>query len=238
MGIGASTVWWWRSRPVLAARYRTIALDNRGAGRSDVPPGPYSVALMACDAAAVLNAAGVERAHVLGVSMGGMIAQEFALQYPERVLSLVLGCTAAGGPKAVRADAQAVQVLTARSAMTPEEAESAMVPFMYDPGTPRERIEEDFEKKRPWYPTPQGYGAQLQSVFTWQSYDRLLQITAPTLVIHGQNDKLVPAGNGELIASRIPGAELVLIPNANLLFTTDQPEASHAAVLGFLARHS
>src|SRR5579859_5674192 len=95
MGLGATSDWWWRTRPPLTARYRTIALDNRGAGRSDVPPGPYSIPQMASDAAAVLDAAGIESAHVFGVSMGGMIAQEFALQHPQRVWSLILGCTAA-----------------------------------------------------------------------------------------------------------------------------------------------
>jgi 3-oxoadipate enol-lactonase len=102
MGLSYPSYMWHRSRPVLANSYRTIALDNRGVGQSDVPPGIYSIALMASDAAAVMDAAGVESAHVFGVSMGGMIAQEFALQYPSRVRSLILGCTAAGGPHAVQ----------------------------------------------------------------------------------------------------------------------------------------
>ena len=84
MGLGYPSYLWHRTRPVLNKRYRTIALDNRGSGQSDAPAGPYSIALMASDAAATLEAAGVERAHVFGLSMGGMIAQEFALQYPER----------------------------------------------------------------------------------------------------------------------------------------------------------
>ena len=96
MGLGYTSDMWYRVRPALSAEYGTIALDNRGVGRSDMPPGPYSMALMASDAAAVLNAAGVESAHVFGVSMGGMVAQEFALQFPQRVRSLILGCTAAG----------------------------------------------------------------------------------------------------------------------------------------------
>src|ERR1700729_3324124 len=114
MGLGYPSAMWHRTRPALSDFYRTIALDNRGAGQSDVPAGPYSIALMASDAAAVLDAAGVPSAHVFGVSMGGMIAQEFALQYPKRVRSLVLGCTAAGGPTAVRADAEATQMLMTR----------------------------------------------------------------------------------------------------------------------------
>lgn len=238
MGLGATSDWWWRTRPLLAARYRTIALDNRGAGRSDVPAGPYPMAVMASDAAAVLNAAGGERAHVIGVSMGGMIAQEFALQYPGRVLSLVLGCTAPGGPNAVRAEAAAIQLLTSRANMTPEQAEEAVIPFIYDAATPRARIEEDLVVRRPWYPKPEGYTAQLMGIFAWQAYDRLGQISAPTLVIHGTNDRLVPAGNGELIAARIPGAQLVLIPAAGHLFTTDQPEAAHAAMMRFLGEQA
>src|SRR4029077_11618638 len=111
MGLGWASNMWHRTRPVLTAHYRTIAFDNRGAGRSDVPPGPYSIALLASDAAAVLDAANVERAHVLGASMGGMIARDFALQSPKRVPSLILGCTAAGGPRAVQADPQAIQLL-------------------------------------------------------------------------------------------------------------------------------
>jgi len=235
MGLGASSDWWWRTRPVLAARHRTLAFDNRGAGRSDAPPGPYSIPLMAADAAAVLDAAGAERAHIVGVSMGGMIAQEFALQYPERALSLILGCTSPGGPNAVRAEASAIQLLTGRPKMTAEQAEEAVIPFIYDASTPRSRIEEDLAVRRPWYPTPQAYAAQLAAIFAWQAFDRLARITAPTLVIHGACDRLIPAANSELIAARIPGAKLVLITQAGHLFTTDQPEAAHRAVLEFLA---
>src|SRR5262245_29248257 len=82
MGLGLASVMWFRTRPILAARYRTIALDNRGVGRSDVPAGPYPISLMATDAAAVMDSSGCDSAHIYGVSMGGMIAQEFALQYP------------------------------------------------------------------------------------------------------------------------------------------------------------
>jgi pimeloyl-ACP methyl ester carboxylesterase len=234
MGLSYPSYMWHRTRPVLAARYQTIALDNRGIGRSDVPPGPYSIALMASDAAAVLDAAGIESAHLFGVSMGGMIAQEFALQYPTRVRSLILGCTAAGGPTAVRADAEATQMLMTREKMTPEQAAEAPVPFIYDAATPRERIDEDISIRRPWFPRPEAYAAQLQGIIAWEAYSRLSRITAPTLVIHGENDRLVPPGNGKLIADRIPGAKLVMIPHASHLFLTDQKEISHHAILEFL----
>jgi pimeloyl-ACP methyl ester carboxylesterase len=235
MGLGYPSAMWYRTRPGLLASYRTIALDNRGAGQSDVPPGPYSIALMASDAAAVLDAAEVASAHVFGVSMGGMIAQEFALQYPERVQSLILGCTAAGGPNAQRAEPAAVEMLKARTWMSREQATEAAIPFIYDTATPRHLIDEDIAQRQPWPTSPGGYLAQLQAILAWESFSRLPQITAPTLVIHGRTDRLVPVGNGESIAARIPGAQLVLIERASHLFSTDQPQAAEKAVFEFLA---
>jgi pimeloyl-ACP methyl ester carboxylesterase len=234
MGLAYPSQMWYRTRPFLASRYLTLALDNRGVGRSDVPAGPYPIALMASDAAAVLDAAGIDSAHVFGVSMGGMIAQEFVLRYPKRVLSLILGCTAAGGPTAVRAEPEAVQMLMTRDKMSPEQAAEAAVPFIYDSATPRERIDEDIAIRRPWFPRPEAYKAQLQGILAWEAYGRLSGIATPTLVIHGERDRLVPPGNAKLIAERIPGAKLVMIPHASHLFFTDQPEVSHRAILQFL----
>jgi 3-oxoadipate enol-lactonase len=234
MGLGWSSNMWHRTRPVLAASYHTIAFDNRGAGRSDVSPGPYTIALLASDAAAVLDAAGVERAHILGASMGGMIAQEFALQYPDRVQSLILGCTAAGGPRAVQADADAIQLLFRRDS-NPEERAKAAVPFIYDSGTPRERIDQDLAVLSEWYPNAEGYTAQLQGILAWEADSRLGNIKTPTLVIHGENDRLVPAANGRLIAERIPGARLIMLPHASHIFMTDQPAAANDAFLEFLS---
>jgi 3-oxoadipate enol-lactonase len=233
MGLSYPSYMWHRSRPTLAKRFRTVALDNRGVGQSDAPPGIYSIALMASDAAAVLDAAGIESAHVFGVSMGGMIAQEFALQYPNRVRSLMLGCTAAGGPHAVQAEPEALQAVLRRD-VTPEQAKETIIPFIYDAATPRERIDEDMAIRMKWYPTPQGYMGQLQGIFGWEAYSRIAQIAVPTLVIHGETDRLVPAANGRLIAEQIPGAKLVLIPNASHIFETDQPAAAQNAVLEFL----
>jgi pimeloyl-ACP methyl ester carboxylesterase len=167
--------------------------------------------------------------------MGGMIAQEFALQYPKRVRSLILGCTAAGGPQAVRAEPEVTQLLMSRGNLTPEEAAEATVPFIYDSATSREPIDEDLAMRKDWFPRPEAYLAQLQGILSWEAYSRLSQISAPTLVIHGESDRLVPAGNGKLIAERIAGAKLVMLPHAGHIFTTDQPEAAHHAILEFLA---
>jgi len=234
MGLGWTSAMWHRTRPILVKQYRTVALDNRGVGRSDAPTGPYSIALMASDAAAVLDAAGIERAHIFGVSMGGMIAQELALQYPDRVRSLILGCTAAGGPHAVRADSEVLQALFRRG-LTPDEFAESMNPFIYHPSTPRELVEEDMILRRKWYPTDIGFLAQLQGIMGWEAYSRLPRIAAPTLVVHGDSDRLIPPANGDLIAKRIPEAKLVLIPNASHIFSTDRPAVTHCPVLEFLS---
>jgi 3-oxoadipate enol-lactonase len=237
-GLSYPSYMWHRARPPLAQNFRTVAFDNRGIGQSDAPPGIYSIALMASDAAAVLDAAGVTSSHVFGVSMGGMIAQEFALQYPQRVRSLILGCTNAGGPHVVRPAPEVLQILT-RQAMTPEESKEAMIPFIYDPSTPRERIDEDMAIRMQWYPTPQGYLGQLQGILQWEAYSRIAQITAPTLIIHGETDQLIPVANARLIAERIAGAKLALLPRASHIFETDQPGVAIRLINEFLAaRHA
>jgi len=236
MGLGYPAVMWHRTRPTLAAEFRTIALDNRGVGKSDVPAGPYPIPLMASDAAAVLYAAGVERAHVYGVSMGGMIAQEFALQYPGRVRSLVLGCTSPGGPHAVKPEREVVDFLTTPQPGA-EDALEASVPFIYDSHTPRALIDEDIALRKQWLPKAAAYFAQLQGVVAWEAYSRLDQINVPTLVIHGESDRLIPCANAKLIADRIRGAELRLIPNAGHIFATDQNELTVNTVLEFLKKH-
>jgi pimeloyl-ACP methyl ester carboxylesterase len=153
-------------------------------------------------------------------------------------LSLILGCAAAGGPTAVRAEAEAIQMLRTRNQMSPEQAAEATVPFIYDPATPREWIDEDIAIRRPWFPTPEGYLGQLQGILAWEAYSRLTQIVAPTMVIHGESDRLVPPGNANLIAERIPGAKLIMIPRASHLFLTDQPEVALRTILDFLAAES
>ena len=190
MGLGYPSYLWHRMRPVLNERYRTIALDNRGSGQSDTPAGPYPIALMASDAAAALDAAGVESAHVFGLSMGGMIAQEFALQYPARVRSLILGCTAPGGPNAVRAEKQVTEVLMARN-MSPEEAARAMHGLLF-----MMRQRRSIAWKKIWRFVANGSPSRKD---TWRrcreslpgSYSRIgRRIAICTLVIHGLLDQL------------------------------------------------
>src|SRR5215472_9121155 len=234
IGLGYASCMWHRVRPALAQHYRTLASDNRGVGLSDVPSGPYSIATMAADAAAVLDAAGVAAAHVFGVSMGGMIAQEFALQFPARTRSLILGCTSPGGYSAIRAENKVIDILQVRG-MTPEQARTAILPYIYDASTQQTLIDEDVNLRRNWLPSPQGYAAQLQAIRAWGAYSRIAQITAPTLIIHGRSDGLIPAGNGELIARRIPGATLVVLEHASHMFLTDQTVRAMQEILAFLS---
>ena len=234
MGLGYASCMWHRARPTLAQQYRTLAFDNRGVGLSDVPPGPYSIATMAADAAGVLDAADVASAHVFGVSMGGMIAQEFALQFPARTRSLILGCTSPGGSSAIRAESKVIDILLGRG-MTPEQARTAILPYIYDASTQQALIDEDVNLRRNWLPSPEGYTAQLQAIRAWGAYSRIAQITAPTLVIHGRSDGLIPAGNGELIARRIPGASLVVLEHAGHMFLTDQTVRAMKEILAFLS---
>ncbi len=235
-GLGTSAHLWHRSRPVFANHYRTIALDNRGVGRSDVPAGIYSIASMAADVNGVLDAAGVGTAHIFGVSMGGMIAQELALRYPQRVRSLILGCTTAGEPTgshAVPPEPDVLMALMRRSASA-EESNETFKPLLYDAGTPCERVNEDMAIRVRWYPTAEGYMGQLQGVSGWDSYDRLGNLQVPTLVIHGEGDRLIPCANARILAGRIAGAQLALIPDAGHMFWTDQPAVVHARILAFL----
>jgi pimeloyl-ACP methyl ester carboxylesterase len=234
MGLGATHEWWYRVRPPLATRCRTIVFDNRGAGRSDVPAGPYSIVQMADDAAAVLDAAGVESAHVFGASMGGYIAQELALRHPARVRSLALGCTSCGGRDAVAADAEVRAALSARASMSREDAMWLMAPYTFDASKPRDVIAADFARRLETTVTNEGFFAQLQAVRDWPgALSRLAGIAVPTLVIHGETDRLVPPQNAAILGTAIPGASVVMLPRASHIFFTDQFDAACAALLQF-----
>lgn len=235
MGLGSASEMWYRLLPALAERYRTIFFDNRGVGRSDAHAGPYSIAALAKDAAAVMDAAGVDGAHVLGFSMGGFIAQEFALRYRERVRRLILASTACGGNEVVWAEPEVLVALEAKGVKTREEGFRMTVPYNYHPSTPRALIEEDLAVTLRSPLKRESYQAQLHAIMTWEgTYGRLKNLDVPTLVLHGDSDRLIPTENGRVIARAIPGAELVLIEGAGHRFMTDKLEEAGRVILSFL----
>jgi len=237
MGLGYPAAMWFRQMPALTERHRVIRVDNRGAGHTgDVPGAPYTVETMVADCLAVLDAAEVRSAHVVGISMGGLMAQEIALTAPDRVRSLCLLATHPGIAHAVL-NPEAMAMLGNRGELTAREAAEASIPFNYAASTPRDRIEEDWAVRLPLAATNQGYVAQLSGSSQWDGYDRLGRITSPTLVLHGELDALVPPDNGRILADRIPGAELVTVPEANHLLGTDQPEQVSELLVSWLDRH-
>jgi len=234
MGLGFPLGMWRDLRSCMARHFRTIVYDNRGVGKSDIWLWPFSISTMARDAICVMDAAGVQSAHVLGLSMGGMIAQELALLFPNRVRRLVLGCTTCGGRKAVHADREVGWALLPLLFAWREKRIAALLPFLYDEHTSRDRVEQDLQVLRR-NPTPRlGVLEQLLGIVAWQSYDRLPRIAARTLVIHGATDRLVPPGNANILADRIPDVKLVILPRASHIFPTDQPELCRQELLTFL----
>jgi len=235
MGLGGSHREWRRLLPALTGKYRVIVFDNRGAGETSVTDEAFSIPLMASDARAVLDAANVESAHILGMSMGGMIAQEFALQYPEKTRSLILSVTNCGGRESVPAQPEVYFALQGRGASTPEDAFWAMAPFIYDANTLREELAADLAAREGKFTKPENFMRQLQAIIGWQgTHQRLADIQVQTLVLHGKNDQLIPCANAQILADQIPNAELVEFDNASHIFMTDQPEKSAAAILEFL----
>jgi pimeloyl-ACP methyl ester carboxylesterase len=237
MGLGLTSAAWWRTVPVLAQRLRVITFDNRGVGRSSAFSHAYTTAAMADDAATVLDAVGVERAHVYGFSLGGMVAQALALRHPDRVRSLVLGATSPGGPRAVRPSPEVAAFFRRRPRMRPEEAARASVPINYGPRCRAEhldRIEQDVARRLAQPFSERAYRAQLFAAAWHNCLGALHRITAPTLVVHGALDRIIPVANAHLIAERVPGARLCVLAEAGHLYPTDEPGADRA-IARFLA---
>ena len=234
MGLAYPASAWFRQVPALAARHRVLRVDNRGAGETGlVPSSPYTVETMAGDCLAVLDAAGVDQAHVVGISMGGLMAQELALSHPERLLSLTLMSTHPGVAAGVWP--QAVQdFLAARLGMPAEERGEFSIPFNYHPSTPRELIEEDWRAREAGTAGPEGYAAQ-GGTGTWSRLEELSTIALRTLVVVGAQDGLVVPANSEILAGAIPDAKYVLVDEANHILTTDRADEVNALLLSWFA---
>lgn len=232
MGLGYARWGWGPLTPLLAERFRVITYDNRGIGESDVPPGPYTTRDLAEDAAGVLDAVGLDRAHVVATSLGGMAAQQLALEYPERVDRLVLACTTPGGDHAYPMPAQTIALMQEAGALAPD---VAMRRFVENALASDQLVDEITELRLTNPPDPVGWQAQAAAGVTHDAFDRLGEIRAPTLVLHGSEDVVVDPRNSELLAERIPDARLELLEGAGHLFFWEQPERTATLIEEFLA---
>jgi pimeloyl-ACP methyl ester carboxylesterase len=199
--------------------------------------------MMAADARRLLDAIGVDSAHVFGISMGGMIAQEFALNYPDSVISLILGCTHCGGTQMALPSQEALAFLLGPESakLSVEERARQTVPWLwtqeYIDNNPK--AVEIYVAVTAKYPTPvHGYRCQAKAIMGHDTYDRLPQVVVPTLVISGDADRLIPAENSRILASRLPNAEMVILENAAHGFVTDAGAEATDVMLDFLRRHS
>jgi pimeloyl-ACP methyl ester carboxylesterase len=225
-GMGGDIPGWRRNIPHLAGELLAVAYDFRGNGRSSDPDGPVTMSTFVGDTIALLDELGLDRAHVYGQSFGGMVAQELALAHPDRVHTLVLAATHCGGTHVVPAP---------RSAVPKSEPWRAL----YAPGFPEahpDHVAEDLRIGGEQPRHPSGGRRQWEAMQLFDSYDRLPLITAPALVLHGAEDQLIAPANAEVLAGRIPGAELVLLEGAGHLYHSEQAEAADAAVLDFVRR--
>jgi len=231
-GLGYTREGWGPLRELLSRRYRVLSYDNRGIGESEIPPGPYTVDELAADAAQVLDEAGAERAHVLGASLGGMVAQLLAAERPERVDRLVLAGTTPGGARAYPLPQRTLALMAEASALPPEVALRRFVENALAPGSPL--VDEVLAYRQAHPPDPAGWAAQAAAGASWDADGRLARIAAPTLVLAGTADAVVDPRNAELIAEAIPNARLQLIDGAGHLPFWERPEEFAALVERFL----
>jgi pimeloyl-ACP methyl ester carboxylesterase len=228
-GLGYARWGWEPVLEPLALSFEVLSFDNRGIGESDAPPGPYSVSELAADAVQVLDEARVERAHVLGTSLGGMVAQELAIANPERVEKLVLTSTTPGGPEAFPLPERTVELMT-NGATLREFVQNALAP-----GQASEVVERIVAHRERTAQPAEAWGAQAAAGASFDALDRIEAIAAPTLILHGTEDAVVDSRNSALLGLRIPDARVELFPGGGHLFFWEQPERFVEVVTEFLS---
>jgi pimeloyl-ACP methyl ester carboxylesterase len=226
-GRGGDIPGWRRNIPRLSERFRVVALDSRGNGLSDKPPGRVTMSVFVEDTLALMDELQLVDGHLYGQSFGGMVAMETALSYPARVRSLVLAGTHAG---------RSLMVRPRNRAKVPKDK-----PYLalYSPTFAKENPQHVAEDILVGGQNPQPMHAgrrQWEAIQAWDAWDRLAQIRCPTLILHGTEDIMVDAQNALLLAERVPDAELVLMEGAGHLYHSEQPERADAVVLNFLDR--
>lgn len=242
-GLGYNLWQWHKMVPGLAKQFQVITFDNRGVGQTDKPAGPYSAALLAADTAVLLQTLDIEKAHVMGHSMGGFIAQEMALSYPGMVDKLILAATNFGGPRHLPITPEAMAVLSDVTSDPVTRFKNGLA-VSTAPGWSANNaamIDEwlAWRIANPVDPVP--YQAQMAIGLSLLTEDacfepRLADVQAETLILFGEHDKVVPPGNAELLAAKIPNSAIHLLPNAGHFFPIEVPTAANEAVIKFLTR--
>jgi 3-oxoadipate enol-lactonase len=234
-GLGYGRWGWGPVVELLASQFRVVLFDNRGIGESDVPPGPYTAAQMAGDAVQVLDELGIERAYVLGTSLGGMVAQALAVEHPERVDRLVLACTTPGGERAFPYPEGTLRLLARAWQMEPLVALRRFVENALAPNTTNGLVDEIYAVRLANPTDPLGWQAQAAAAAAFDGFDRLGEIAAPTLVVHGTEDQVVDFRNAQLLGERIADARVELIEGAGHLFFWEEPQRTAQLVGEFLS---
>ena len=235
-GMGFDRLGWQPVLGTLGRHFRLVLVDNRGFGSSS-QAGSFSVADMAGDVVAVLDAAGIRRAHVMGASLGGMVAQELAIAYPERVDGLILACTAEGWPFAYPMPVASVRMLAATTGLTAEAALRRHTENALSARTVRDHPElvsrlVEIQRSRP--ADTAALSAQAAAGARYAGRLRQRRIRARTLVLQGRADTVVDPRNARLLADRIPGAELVIFPELGHLLFWEDPDGFADATASFL----
>jgi pimeloyl-ACP methyl ester carboxylesterase len=232
-GIPAIASDWDALAEPLSQTRRVIAYDNRGSGESTTTPAPYDCCQLAADAVGLLDALEIERTDVFGMSLGGMIAQELALGWPERVDRLVLGCTHCGGAHAARPDREAGNAFALD---TDDWAERMrlLTPFAFSARVDPARLEAFVAKKSGDAQSREGYRGQIAAALAHDTYDRLPGIECPTLILTGDDDRVIPGESSEALAQRISGSRLEVIAGAGHLFFLEHPDETLRLLREFL----
>ncbi len=242
-GLGGNAELWTRQAQVLSESHIVVLFDNRGAGRSDAPEGPYTVQMMAADTALLLDTLDIPAAHIVGASMGGMIAQEVALQYPDKALSLTLITTQCGGSHAIGAaeeNATALQELATLD-MTPQERARGWLPYTLSQNfrEANQDLVEEYVKVTGQYPcTTEGLRAQWAALMGYDSWEHLPDIVAPTLILQGSQDKLVPPENADVLGVHIPDSRVVIIDGAGHSLAFEAADRVNELLLEFFAENA
>ncbi len=240
-GLGSDlNVWDLELREALSAHHQCVAFDNRGVGRSAVPADGYSIAQFARDAVALFDALGLDRVHLLGSSMGGLIAQEIAIQAPDRLLSLTLGSTFAGFTHLTPAAQDVITVLLESGRLEPAAGVRLSWTISFEAefiAREREWLERKLQREIRYRCSPEVHGKHFLAAAEWDGADRLRNVRVPTFLLTGENDVLVPPVNSETLRDLLPAATLRTYPNAGHGVLTEQLDTVVADILAHTAAH-